>query len=140
LIREALLDLLASGAGALLLYVCWQELRRKPGANTALLDSMLPVTERKYPWAILLLLVLALLLLGARAIGQPRGLIWGIWRWAIRAAWWWSLVALLLFIGVALYGGVTRGLAGLNWGFVLDFLAVVLPLVLLCGYARQRTA
>jgi hypothetical protein len=50
------------------------------------------------------------------------------------------MVALLLLIGVALYGGITRGLADMNWRFALDYLAVVVPLLLACGYARHRAA
>ena len=140
LIREAVVDLLASGLSALLLYVSLQELRRKSGHDTAMLDSMVPVTERKLPWLVVIAVLLLLLWLGARAIGGPRGTLWGAWSWLVRAGWWWSMVALLLLIGVALYGGITRGLADMNWRFALDYLAVVVPLLLACGYARHRAA
>lgn len=140
LIREAVADLLASGVSVLLLYVALQELRRKPGPSTALLDSMVPVTQGKLPWLVVIAVLLLLLWLGARAIGGPRGTLWGAWAWLVRVGWWWSMVALLLFIGVAIYGGSTRGLGDMNWGFALDYLAVVVPLLLLCGYARHRAA
>jgi hypothetical protein len=140
LIREALADLLASAIAAVLLYVALQELRRKPGADTALLDSMVPVTESKLPWLVVIAVLLLLLWLGARAIGGPRGSLWGAWAWLVRVGWWWSMLALLLFVGVAIYGASTRGLADMNWGFALDYLAVVVPLLLVCGYARHRAA
>ena len=140
LIREALANLLASGLAALVLYVALQELRRKPGHDTAFLDSMVPVTESKLPWLVVIAVLLLLLWLGARAIGRPRGILWGAWVWLVRAVWWWSVLALLLFIGVAIYGGSTRGLADMDWRFALDYLAVVVPLLLLCGYARHRAA
>jgi hypothetical protein len=140
MIGEAVLDLVVSGVACLLLYVALEELLRKPGHNTAVLDSMVPVTERKLPWLIVIAGLLLLLWLGARAIGGPRGALWGAWAWLVRIGWWWSVAALLLFIGVAAYGGSTRGLADMNWGFALDYLAVVVPLLLVCGYARQRGA
>jgi hypothetical protein len=140
LIGEAVMDLLVSGLACLLLYVALEELLRKPGHDTAVLDSMVPVTERKLPWLIVIAVLLLLLWLGARAIGGPRGVLWGAWAWLVRIGWWWSVAALLLFIGVAAYGGSTRGLADVNWGFALDYLAVVVPLLLVCGYARRRGA
>ena len=140
IIRQALLDLVASGASVLLLYVAVQELLRKPAANTAMLGSMVPVTERKLPWLIVIAVVLLLLWVGVRAVGGRRGPILGAWRWLARVGFWWSVVAMLLFIGVAIYGLSTRGLSGLNWGFSLGCLTLVLALVLACGFARQRTA
>jgi hypothetical protein len=139
IILEALLDLVVPAAGALLLYVALQELVRRPGADTAMLDSMVPVTERKLPWLLVIAAVLLVLWLGARAIGGQRGTLWGAWRWLVRVGWWWSVVALLLFLGVATYGGLTRGLSDVNWRFAFGYLAVVVPVLLACGIARHRS-
>lgn len=140
IILEALLDLVVSAVSALLLYVALQELVRRPGADTAMLGSMVPVTARKLPWLVVIAVVLLLLWVGARVIGGQRGMLWGAWRWLIRVGWWWSVVALLLFIGVAIYGAVTRGMSNLNWGFAFGYLAVLLPVLLACGVARRRAA
>ena len=140
IIREAVLDLLASAAGAMLLYVSVQELVRQPGLSTAMLGGMVPVTTHKAPWLVLMALVLLALWLAARAVGGQRGTLWGAWRWMVRLGLWWSVAALLVFLGVAVYGAFTRDLSELNWGFALGYLAVVTPIALACAIARRRTA
>jgi len=72
--------------------------------------------------------------------GGRRGALWGAGRWLVRLGLWWSVAALLLFIGVAATGALTRSLAQFNWRFALGYLAVVVPMALVCGIARRRTA
>jgi hypothetical protein len=140
IIREAVLDLVASAFAAVLLYLAVQEMVRQPSLNTAMLGGSVPVTVHKLPWLAVIAAVLLALWLGARAIGGPRGTLWGAWRWLLRIGLWWSVAALLLFIGVAATGVFTRDISDMNWRFALGYLAVVVPIVLTCGIARQRTA
>jgi hypothetical protein len=140
IVREALLDLVASAFAAVLLYLAVQEMVRHPSLNTAMLGGLVPVTVHKLPWLTLIAAVLLALWLGARAIGGPRGTLWGARTWLVRIGLWWSVAALLLFIGVAANGVFTRDLSDMNWRFALGYLAVVVPIVLGCGIARQRSA
>jgi hypothetical protein len=139
-IREALLDLIISAAGAALLYVAEQELVRRPSVDAALLAGLVPVTARKSPWLAVIVGVLLLLWLWVRAIGGPRGTLWGASRWLVRLGLWWSAAALLLFVGVAAHGAFTRDAADFNWPFALGFLAVAVPIGLACGVAWRRTS
>jgi hypothetical protein len=140
LIREAVLDLIASAFAGVLLFIAIQELMRKPGLKTAMLGGLVPVTAHKFPWLVVIALVLLALWLGVRAIGGQRGTLWGAWRWLVRLGLWWGTLALLLFAGVAVYGVFTRDLSDLNWGFALGYLAVVVPIVVACGILRLRGA
>jgi hypothetical protein len=140
IIREAVLDLLASALAFVLLFIAVQELVRQPGLRTAMLGGMVPVTAHKWPWLLVIAAVLLALELGARAVGGSRGTLWGAWRWLARIGLWWSAVALLLFIGVAASGAVTHNLSDLNWGFALGYLALVVPILVVCGIVRRRTA
>ena len=140
IIREAVLDLMTSAFAALLLFLAVQEMVRRPGADTAMLGGLVPVTARKLPWLAVIAAVLLALWLGARAIGGQRGTLWGAWRWLVRLGLWWSVAALLVFIGVAANGAFTRDISDLNWRFALGYLAAVVPIVLACAIAWQRTA
>ena len=140
IIREAALDLMSSAAAAMLLYLGLQELLRHPGVDTAMLGGLVPVTEHKLPWLLVIAVVVLALWLRVRAIGGRRGALWGAGRWLVRLGLWWSVAALLLFIGVAATGALTRSLAQFNWRFALGYLAVVVPMALVCGIARRRTA
>jgi len=139
-IREALLDLIISAAGAALLYVAEQELVRRPGVDSALLAGMVPVTALKFPWLFVIIGVLLLLWLWVRTIGGQRGTFWGASRWLVRLGLWWSTAALLLFVGVAAHGAVTRDAADFNWPFALGYLAVAVPIGLACGVAWRHTS
>lgn len=138
-IKEALLVLLSSAAAALLLFVCLQEITRPAGMQYATLGRMIPITANKAPWWLLIALLLLALWFGAYLMGKPRGLLWGLWRWGLRIGFWWSAVALLLFAGVAIYGVCTRPLSDLNWPFALGYLAVSVPILILCGLGRVRS-
>jgi hypothetical protein len=138
-IREAVLDLIISAAGAALLYVAEQELVRRPGVDSALLAGLVPVTVHKLPWLAVIIGVLLLVWLLVRAIGGQRGALWGAVRWLVRLGLWWSTAALLLFAGVAAHGAVTRDAADFNWPFALDYLAIVVPIGVACGLAWRRT-
>jgi hypothetical protein len=140
IIREVLVDLLASAAIGLLLHIAVQELVRQPGVDTAMLGGMVPVTAQKWPWVLVIAALLLILWLAARALGGPRGVLWGAWRWLVRLGLWWSATALLLFIGVAVYGACTRDLSDLNWGFALLYLVIVIPVVLVCWLIRRRSS
>jgi hypothetical protein len=139
IIREVVLDLVASAVAFVLLFIAVQELVRRPGLSTAMLGGMVPVTVHKWPWLLVIAAVLLALWLGARAVGGPRGALWGAWRWLVRIGLWWSAVALLLFIGVAVSGTFTHSFSELNWGFALGYLAVVVPILVVCGILRQRS-
>jgi len=139
IIREALLDLVASAVIGLLLHIAVQELVRQPGVDTAMLGGMVPVTAKKWPWVLVLAALLLIIWGAARALGGPRGVLWGAWRWLVRLGLWWGAAALLLFFGVALYGAFTRDLSDLNWRFALLYLAIVIPVVLVCWLFRRHS-
>ncbi len=138
-IKEAVLVLLSSAGAALLLFICIQELTRPAGMQYATLGRMIPITTNKAPWWLLIAVVLLALWFGAYAMGKPRGVLWGLWRWVVRVGFWWSGIALLLFAGVAIYGARTRPMSDLNWPFALGYLAVWVPILVACGVGRVRT-
>jgi hypothetical protein len=138
-IKEALLALMSSAIGALLLFVCVQEITRPAGVKDATLGRLLPITVDKRPWWLLIAVVLLAVWFAARGLGKPRGVLWGLWRWGVRAGFWWSAVALLLFAGVVIHGFGTRSVADLNWRFVLAYLVVSIAILIACGIGRVRT-
>jgi hypothetical protein len=139
LVRQVVLDLLASAVAFVLLFIAIQELVRRPGLSTAMLGGMVPVTVHKWPWLLVIAAVLLGLWLLARAVGGPRGTLWGASQWLVRVGLWWSAIALLLFLGVAISGAFTHNISELNWGFALGYLAVVLPILIVCGLIRRHT-
>ena len=140
IIREAVLDLLASGVSALLLLISVRQVLRRPGIDNAMLGGPVPVTVHKWPWLIVIAAVLLLLWLGSRAIGGRRGPLWGAWAWLVRMGFWWSVMAMLLFVGVAVYGLMTRAISDLNWPFTLGYLGLMFPILLVCWFGWRRTA
>lgn len=136
LIREALLTWLGTAGAVMALFVSVRELTRLPGVQNATLNGMVPITVSKLPWVVLILVVLVLLVLRARAIGAQRGMLWGIRTWLLRAGFWWSVLALLLFVGVLIYGILTQHLADLRWPFSIGFLVVTL--IALVGFHAAR--
>jgi hypothetical protein len=138
-IKEALLVLVSSAAAALLLFVCFQELTRPAGMKDATLGRLLPITTNKSPWWLLIAVVLLAVWFGAHAMSKPRGVLWGLWRWGVRIGFWWTGVALLLFVGVAIHGARTRSVADLNWRFALGYLLVSVAILIACGIGRVRT-
>jgi len=137
-IKEALLVLVSSAAAALLLFVCFQEITRPAGMKDATLGRLLPIATNKSPWWLLIAVVLLAVWFGAHAMGKPRGVLWGLWRWGVRIGFWWSGVALLLFAGVAIHGAHTRSVADLNWRFALGYLVVSVSILTACGIGRVR--
>ncbi len=138
IIIEAARDLLVSAASAVLLFISVQELVRHPGSDTAMFGGLLPITVHKAPWVLVIVAVLLALWLQVRALSGPRDTLWKLRTWVLRVGFWWSVAALVLFAGVAGYGAATRSLADLNWRFVLGYLALTIPLLLVCGYGRRR--
>jgi hypothetical protein len=138
IISEAARDLLVSGASAVLLYISVQELIRHPGSDSAMFSGLLPITVHKAPWVLVIVAVLLALWLQVRALSGPRDTLWKLRAWLARVGFWWSVAALVLFAGVAAYGAATRRVAELNWRFVLGYMALTIPLLLGCGYARRR--
>jgi hypothetical protein len=138
-IKEALLVLMSSAIGALLLFVCFQEITRPAGMKDATLGRLLPITTNKSPWWLLIAAVLLAASFGAQALGKPRGVLWGLWRWGVRAGFWWSAVALLLFAGVIIHGARIRSVADLNWRFALGYLVVSVAILIACGIGRVRS-
>ena len=138
IISEAARDLLVSGASAVLLYISVQELIRHPGSDSAMFSGLLPITVHKVPWVLVIVAVVLALWLQVRALSGPRDTLWKLRAWLARVGFWWSVAALVLFAGVAGYGAATRSLADLNWRFVLSYLGLTLPSLLVCGYARRR--
>ena len=138
-IKEALLVLMSSAIGALLLFVCLQEITRPAGMKDATLGRLLPITTNKSPWWLLIAAVLLAVSFGAHALGKPRGVLWGLWRWGVRAGFWWSAVALLLFAGVIIHGARIRSVADLNWQFAVGYLVVSVAILIACGIGRVRS-
>jgi hypothetical protein len=138
-VKEGLLVLASSAAAAVLLLVCVQEIIRPPGVQDATLGRLLPITSSKSPWWLLIAVVLLAVWFGARAVGKPRGVLWGLWRWGVRIGFWWSAVALVLFAGVAIHGAHTRSIADLNWRFALSYLIGSVAILIACGIGRVRT-
>lgn len=138
-IKEALLVLMSSAIGALLLFVCLQEITRPAGMKDATLGRLLPITTSKSPWWLLIAVVLLAVWFGAQALGKPRGVLWGLWRWGVRAGFWWSAVALLLFAGVIIHGARIRSVADLNWQFAVGYLVVSVAILIACGIGRVRS-
>jgi len=122
----------------LLLFVCFQEITRPAGMKDATLGRLLPIATNKSPWWLLIAVVLLAVWFGAHAMGKPRGVLWGLWRWGVRIGFWWSGVALLLFAGVAIHGAHTRSVADLNWRFALGYLVVSVSILIACGIGRVR--
>ena len=85
----------------------------------ASLEGMVPIAASKAPWLLLIAVLLLALWFSARAMGGRRGTLWGLWRGLLRLGPWWSVVALLLFAGVAIVGVRTQPLSDLNWSFAL---------------------
>jgi hypothetical protein len=141
LIREAFLALVAPAVIALALLVCYQEIHRPAGAGVTggALGGVVPISINKGPWWALIAAVLVVVWLSARAIGKPRGVLWGMWRWGVRAGLWWSAVALLIFIGVVIHGTGSRSMADLNWGFAVVYLVVMVAVLMICWIGRART-
>lgn len=140
LIREATMDLLVSGGSALLLFISIQELVRRPGIDTAMLGGMVPVTVHKSPWVLVIALLLLALWLRSRALGGKRGAIWGAGRWLVRIGFWWSVIALVLYVCVAIQGARSQSWSDLNWPFAAGFLAVNLLVLTACGIGRRQNA
>ena len=138
LIKEAVLVLASSAAAALLLFVCVQEIIRPAGVQDATLGRIVPITSIKSPWWLLIAVVVLAVWLSARAMGKPRGALWGLWQWGVRVGFWWSGVALLLFVGVAIHGAHTRSVDDLNWRFTLGYLVVSVSILIACGIGRAR--
>jgi len=138
LIKEALLVLLSSAAGGLLLFVCLQEIYRPAGVGDATLGGVLPITANKGPWWLLIAVVLMAAWYIAYAMGKPRGVLWGLWRWGIRSGFWWSGVALLLFAWVAIDGARTRSVSDVNWRFALGYLISMVGILVVCSIGRMR--
>jgi hypothetical protein len=134
------LDLLASGIGALLLFISARQLLGHPGVGSAMLGGTVPITNHKWPWLAVIAALLLLFWLGVRAIGGRRGGFWGARLWLLRVGFWWSLAALFLFVGVAGYGFATRSIADLNWLFALGYLVLVVPVVLGFWFGWRYTA
>jgi hypothetical protein len=138
IITEAVRDLLVSGASAVLLFISVQELVRRPGSDSAMFGGLLPITVHRWPWVLIIAAVLLALWLQLRALRGPQATLWRLQTWVFRVGFWWSVAALLLFVAVAGYGAATRNLSDLNWRFALGYLALTIPLLLVCGYARRR--
>lgn len=139
LIKEALQILLTSAAAGLLLLVCLQEIVRPAGVQDATLGRVIPITAHKSPWWLLVAVVLLAIWFGARAMGKPRGVLWGLWRWGMRVGFWWSGVALLLFAGVVIQGVRTRSVADFNWRFAVAYLVVLVAVLIAFSIGRART-
>jgi hypothetical protein len=132
--------MLASVVAGLLLLISLLELIRRPDFDSAMFGGLVPVTTHKLPWALVILAVLLALWLGLRRLGGARGIFWAAAVWVSRLGIWWSIAGLMLYLGVAVYGGLTRGLDGLNWPFALGFPVLLLALLLGFSLAWRRIA
>jgi hypothetical protein len=134
---EALFYLLVPGLGAIALLTCVNELRRAPD-EVGLLGGTVPITEHKWPWALALIALLLVAWLVVRAVGGASGWVWGALLSGLRVVFWWSVAALLLFLGVAIYGFATHPLADLSWPFTLGYLLVTLGALVSSGWLQRR--
>lgn len=141
-IRMLLLTLVGSAVAAGTLFISVMQLGRAPRFDKALLGGLIPITVRKWPWAILIAVVLLLAWLAFRRTARQYGLGRGIRIWALQLGMSWSLAALLLLVGVFLYGIRTRSLADLNWPFTVGSLASVAVVLVGCslGWRSHRAA
>lgn len=137
-IREAMLTLLGSACGALLLFVSARELTRSPGLQNATLNGLVPITSIKFPWLVVIALVLVAVFLSVRSIAGQGSLLSGLWLLFVRAGFWWSMVALLLFIGVIAYGARTQSFSDLRWPVAAAYIAVAIPVLIAFGLGRAR--
>jgi hypothetical protein len=137
IVREALLYLLGSGLGAVALLTCVRELLRAPN-GAGLWGGAVPITEHKWPWVLVLAAALVTLWVALRSVGGARGLIWGGLMAGLRTGFWWSIAALLVFLGVAIRGFVTHPIVDLIWPFALSYLLSALLLLALCVRLQRR--
>jgi hypothetical protein len=134
---QAVFYLLVPGLSAVAALTCVNELRRAPD-EFGLLGGTVPITEHKWPWALALLLLPAALWLVARTVGGARGLVWGVLMAGLRTAFWWSVVALLVFVGVAIHGFATHPIADLIWPFTLGYLLATLSALASSALLQRR--
>jgi hypothetical protein len=136
-IREGVIDMLSSAIGGLLLISALREIVSKPNAG-GLWAGLIPITQQKWPWALLILAMFALLWRALRRLGGPDGVLWGAAVWARRLTFWWGLTALLLFLSATLAGLLKQPLARLNWGFAVGYLLATLCVVAGSEWFRRR--
>jgi hypothetical protein len=139
LLKLALLDLVLSALAAIVFLMGIKGLFRHPEAGAGMLDALLPGAVRKPVYALLIVLAVVGLWRGARLVGNGRGTIVGATTLLARIGLWWSVVALAVFVGVALYGASDHHLSELNWPFALGYLVVTLAVAGLCAFTWQRT-
>jgi hypothetical protein len=137
-VREALLYLLGSGLGLFALLTCARELRRRPAGGVGLWGGTVPFTEHKWPWVLVIAALLALLWLVCRMIGGARGASWGALAVGLLSAFWWSAVALLLFLAIAIHGFATHPIADLNWLFAVSYLLITLLVMAPGAWLKRR--
>ena len=138
IVREALLYLLGSGLGLFALLTSARELLRRPAGGIGLWGDIVPFTEHRWPWLLVIAVLLALLWLVCRMVGGARGPIWGALAVGLVSAFWWSAVALLLFLGIAAHGFATHPIAYLNWPFAVSYLLITLIVLALCAWLQRR--
>ena len=138
IVREALLYLLGSGLGLVALLTSAREMLSRPAGGVGLWGDIVPYTEHRWPWVLVLAALLALLWLVFRIIGGARGLVWGALLVGLLSAFWWSAAALLLFLGVAIHGFATHPIADLNWLFAVSYLLITLIVLVLCARLQRR--
>jgi hypothetical protein len=137
LVGEAVFYLLVPALGAIAVLTCVNELRRAPD-EVGLLGGTVPITEHKWPWALALIALLLLVWLVVRTVGGARGWAWGALMSGLRAVFWWSVAALLLFAGVAIHGFASHPLADLSWPFTLGYLLATLGALVSSTWLLRR--
>jgi hypothetical protein len=137
IVRQALLCLLGSGLGAVALLTCVRELVRAPN-GAGLWGGAVPITQHKWPWVLVLAALLVTLWVVVRSVGGARGLLWGGLMAGLRTGFWWSIAALLVFLGVAIRGFATHPIADLSWPFALGYLLSALLVLALCVWLQRR--
>ena len=136
-IREALIDLVSSTVVVFILISAVRELRGTPNAN-GLWAGLMPITERKWPWLVLILLILALVWHALRRLGGARGILWGAAIWLRRLAFCWSMTALVLFASALVIGLFEQPLSSLNWHFAIGYLSITLGIAYISELFRRR--
>jgi hypothetical protein len=139
-LTDFLKPLLISSLLGLAVWVSVRELVAATDVTTGILGHLGAWSEHKTPWVMLIgLVVIALWGLG-RAHGRPRGAVWGLWTWLLRAAFSWSLVCLVLLICIVVAGATKQSLSDLHWPLVLLSLLVLLAILTSSRIAYTRAS
>lgn len=137
MIIQAVRELGVAVLTAALLYIAARHLR--PSGSAVIHAEISPFTTQNLPWVLVAAAVPTALWLRVRSRAGGQRAVWAACLWLVRIATWWGIAALLLFLGVVIYGITDRNLSDLNWRFSLGYLLTVVSFLAACVFARRRT-